>query len=58
MCLSPEELTVDQLQERIDSLRDYLARENLAEYYRNVYTGRLEQYETLLKEKANAGQMA
>lgn len=57
MCLSPEEMTVDQLQNRVDSMKDYLSQDNLDPYYKNLYEGRLEEFEKLLKEKADAGQM-
>jgi chromosome segregation ATPase len=58
MCLSPHEMTAEELQERIDRMKAYLQNtDDINPYYKNMYEGRLEEYEKLLKEKADAGQM-
>jgi hypothetical protein len=59
MCLSPDQMTAEELQTRIDRMKDYLSQgDNIDPYYKNMYEGRLEQFEKVLKEKADAGQMA
>jgi hypothetical protein len=59
MCLSPEEMSADQLQALVDKMKRYLNRpeDQTSPYYRNMYEGRLERFEVLLKEKAEKGEM-
>jgi hypothetical protein len=50
-------MSARQLQERIDRMRAQIESGNLKKQYRDLYEGRLERFEQLLKEKADAGQM-
>lgn len=55
MCLSPHEMTTARLEQRIEELKDLLKKFAPGHPYRGVYEGRLEGYERILKERANAG---
>ena len=60
MCFSPSDMTAEELQRRIDQIQKLLESDNPSLAYpafRNMYEGRLEKYEDLLKEKAESGQM-
>ena len=59
MCLSPHEMSAEELQIRIDRMKAYLASkgDSVDPYYKRMYEGRIEEFEKLLKEKADSGQM-
>ena len=57
MCLSPEELSPVRLQSNIDFIKARLEDTNMGTDWRQIYEGRLEMFEKLLKEKAEAGEM-
>lgn len=58
MCLSPHEMDSDRLQRHIDWYRKTLSNMGDREAMKPYYEARLEQFEQLLKEKADAGEMA
>jgi hypothetical protein len=57
MCLSPEEMSPARLQTTIDYIKLKLDNPNVGSEWRSIYEGRLEMFEKLLKEKAEAGDM-
>lgn len=54
MCLSPEQMSVEQLTERLTSMRRIVEDPKTSDYYQNLYSGRIEQFEQLLDEKLAA----
>lgn len=56
MCVSPHEMTAEQLQRHLDYYRESLAEET-DDWYKSSIQGRIEQFEELLKEKADEGKM-
>lgn len=55
MCLSPEDMTTEQLENRIETMKEWISHEEPGSYYHGMYTGRLEMYEALVKERYNSG---
>lgn len=58
MCLSPDEMSAEQLQNSIDLIKRRMDSPRVDESFKRLYSGRLEMFEKLLKEKADAGEMA
>lgn len=58
MCLSPDEMSAEQLQNSIDLIKRRMDSPRVDESFKLLYSGRLEMFEKLLKEKADAGEMA
>ena len=56
MCLSPHEMTTEQIEYEIGRLREYIDNpRNGNEGYRRIWARRIEMLEDLLKERANKG---
>lgn len=57
MCVSPHEMTAQQLQTEIDWLKQAADDASRASGMRSYYERRLARMEALLKEKAESGEM-
>jgi hypothetical protein len=57
MCVSPHEMTNDQLEKEILALRGYCEDERFKQYF-DYYERRIEMLEKLLKERAETGTYA
>lgn len=55
MCISPDELSNEQLETGIASLQQ-LIDENMYPHFSDFYQRRIELYEQLLKERAESGE--
>ncbi len=55
MCMSPHEIPTWRIEELVATMRETLASGRLHPQEESFWTGRLENYEKLLKERAEAG---
>ena len=55
MCISPDQLTNQELQDNIDSLQEFIDA-NQYPHHNDYYANRIRLYEQLLKERAESGE--
>lgn len=57
MCLSPHEMSNERLQYEIDKLTEYASSDDVGDWYKNYYEGRIERLTEILKDRAEDGKM-
>lgn len=55
MCLSPHEMSTEQIENRMEGIRRVLDKGGLDAAIERMYRWRLEEFEGILKERAEAG---
>lgn len=55
MCLSPHEMSSAEIEEALASLREWVNSPDISDRYKQIWSGRIEYFEALLKERAENG---